>query len=330
MNCTFKIIFKDSPGKVLVKGNLSTYKDYDSLKAKLLEKTKGQLTPKDKFILEIEGLQLSDLNSIWDSETYNYILSRIEQYKIDKIKLSVVKVDKYPIWNPPQFTKLLKNSLTSAWDSTRKEIENELTEKYLTNGKRKFMQEKLENDPKLEDVLYKGLHVDIICNNCLTSNFGGARFICCECDNYNLCEYCKKNTKISHNPEHTFIKMNSPVLVDIQKYNSIFSPHTQLMKVKQEEPFEVKIKIINNGETDLQGCFISPIRFGDKYLGCLKKTIVQNCQRGNQTNMDVLITFDYENPNSDLLENYEGYYRLMTKEGIPFGDIFYIKVKIEE
>lgn len=29
------------------------------------------------------------------------------------------------------------------------------------------------------------------------------------------------------------------------------------------------------------------------------------------------------------LDEYEGYFKLMTPEGIPFGDIFYLKVIIE-
>ena len=48
----------------------------------------------------------------------------------------------------------------------------------------------------------------------------------------------------------------------------------KLLRKKNNEPFEIKVNIINNGENDLQECFISPIRFGNNYLGCLKKTIV--------------------------------------------------------
>jgi hypothetical protein len=43
------------------------------------------------------------------------------------------------------------------------------------------------------------------------------------------------------------------------------------------------------------------------------------------------IKFDYDNTEEEDENNeYEGYFRLMTKEGIPFGDILYIKIIIEE
>ena len=75
--------------------------------------------------------------------------------------------------------------------------------------------------------------------------------ICCECNNFNLCEFCQKNARINHNPEHTFIKLNEPVFVNIQKYSCIFSPNKKLIK-KDLEPFDIDIDIINNGENNLK------------------------------------------------------------------------------
>ena len=335
MSCQVKISYKEIQ-TIVVKGDLFNFPKYEQLIQKINEKSKGatfkkvKLSEKDKFVLEIEGFELANLNSVWNSETYDYFLSKVRQNPPEKLKLTIVRVDHYPVWNPPQFCQILSNSLDSAWISTKKEIEDELTEKYLDDGKRFFMEEKKENDPNLAEELCNDLHINIICNNCLKSNFQGARYICCECNNFNLCEYCKKNPRISHKSEHTFIKLNNPVLLDIQKYNSIFSPNKKLLKKNQYEPFEININIINNGNNNLQGCFFSPIRFGKNYLGCLQKTILDKCEKGGSVKLEILFTFPDDEEDEDLRDSYEGYFRLMTKHGIPFGDIFYIKVNIDE
>lgn len=331
--CNIKIVYKEQPTIVVVKENIFKFPSYEDLKKKIINSNittiKKKLTEKEKFILEIEGEEIPGLSNIWNAETFNYFIGKIESNNPGKMKLNIVRVDKYPDWKKPQYTKILKKSLQSAWESTKKEIEDELTEKYLNDGQRLFFQEKKEKDANLEEEYYKILHSNIVCNNCLSSNFSGTRYICAECNNFNLCEYCQENARVSHKSEHTFIKLNKPVLDDIQKYNSIFFPNKQLLKHK-EEPFEIVIEIVNNGENNLQGCFISPIRFGKNYLGCLKKTIIDDCKNGDKISLEVLIKFEEEEDEEESPDVYEGYFRLMTKDGIPFGDIFNIKVICEE
>ena len=96
------------------------------------------------------------------------------------------------------------------------------------------------------------------------------------------------------------------------------------------DPFDNKVNIINNWENDLQECFISPIRFWNNLLGCLKKTIVSNCKKGDKIELDVLFKFEDDENEEDDITEYEGYFRLMIQEGIPFGDILYIKLLMEE
>ena len=331
--CSIKIVYKEKPNNVIAKDNIFKFSNYDDLKSKIIHSKVGdnKALEKEKFILEIEGDGINGMTSIWNEETFKYFKGIIENNpSIEKLKLIIVKVENYPEWKKPQYTKILKKSLESAWESTKKEIEEDLTEKYLNDGQRLFKQEKKEKDINLEEEYYKILHSNIVCNNCLTSNFSGTRYICAECDNFNLCEYCQENARVSHKSEHTFIKLNNPILDDILKYNSIICPKKQLLKKKEEEPFEIKIDIMNNGENNLQGCFISPIRFGKNYLGCLKKTILDDCKNGEKTSLDVLIKFEDDEDEEESPDAYEGYFRLMTKDGIPFGDIFNIKVIIEE
>ena len=106
-----------------------------------------------------------------------------------------------------------------------------------------------------------GLHSNVVCKNYLTSNFSGARYIYAEYDNFNLCEYCQKKARVSHIYQHTFINLNSPVFIEIQKYNSIFSPKNQILKIK-EEPFEIKIDIINTGVENLQDVLFLQLGLG--------------------------------------------------------------------
>jgi hypothetical protein len=325
--------------QTVLRGMISKYPDYDSLSTKIIENSKKKgfenvrISKNDKFILKIMDNLIPGLESIWDSNTYEYFCNKVKQNNIEKVKLMIEKVDKYPQWNPVQFTKILKNSLVSTWNSTKKEIEEQLTDHYLNEGKRMFIMEMKEKNESMREQLLREIHANVICNNCLSTSFQGERYICSECDNFNLCHYCyncKDNTRFPHNPQHFFIKLPTPIILDIQKYNSIFAPNKKLLRKKNNEPFEIKVNIINNGENDLQECFISPIRFGNNYLGCLKKTIVSNCKKGDKIELDVLIKFEDDENEEDDITEYEGYFRLMTQEGIPFGDILYIKLLMEE
>ena len=338
--CNFKTIYYEKPGFSVLKGDLLDYPRYEQLINKIILESENnntfrsfRITTKSKFILKLgDNLEVAGLTSVWNKDTYDFFFEHIKKENIKKIKFIIQKIKEYPYWNPPKYHELLKNSLKLSWNYNKKEIQNDLTEKYLDDGKRLFIKKKIENEPSLKEELFKGFHTDIICNNCLTINFGGARYICSECDDFNICEYCKRNVKICHRQEHTFIKFNNPVFVKIQKYNSIFFPNKKLIRKKDKDPFEIRVEIINNGENSLQACFINAIRFGKNYLGCLKTTITDEGKKGEKIKVEFFIKFEEEEEEEEenLSNVYEGYYRLFTKEGIPFGDIFYIKLLIEE
>ena len=333
-----KIFYKELPGKVVLNINLpnNKYSKYEEIKKGIFEKTKGyenvKVTEKDKFVLEIEDYKISGLEKIWDENTYKFFYRIILEKLPDKVKLNIVKVDEYPpAWKPPQFYTILENTLKTEWESTKEDIEKNLNEKFLEEGKKSFIQEKKKekNSKKTEidEDYISDIHVDVICNNCLTLNFIGSRYICSECNNFNLCEYCYEKAHFSHKPGHIFIKVNKPISTDSHKYNSIFSPNKILLK-KPYEPFEVDIEVINNGVESLAGCFLSPIRFGKNYLGCLKATITEDCDNGDKVDLNPLFKFEDEN-DSKPKDEYEGYFRLFTEDGIPFGDIIYLQVLIE-
>jgi len=70
------------------------------------------------------------------------------------MKLIICKIEEYPDWKPPVYGTILKESLNSGWNITKKEIDEELSEKYLNNGKRLFIQDKKEKDQNLRDALF--------------------------------------------------------------------------------------------------------------------------------------------------------------------------------
>ena len=330
--CEIKFFFKEMLNKVLFRAKLSTFTNYESIKRKIFEKTKSNnafnslnFSEKDKFILEISNNNSLGEIKIWDEDSFNYFLGKMQITDIDKIKFNIVKVKEYPKLNIRNYKTILTTAIEKSFDLFKKEIKDELTENYLFDGKRAFIEEKRETNENMKDDLFNGLHLNVICNNCLSSNFSGIRFVCSECNNFNLCEYCQENARFSHDPDHTFIKINNPILEDIEKYNCIFAPN-RIMVRKSFQPFEIQINCINNGEMDLKKCFLSPIRFGSNYLGCAKKTIVEECQKGDQIKMNVLIKFSEYIEELKENEIYEGYFRLMTYKGIPFGDIFYIQL----
>ena len=41
--------------------------------------------------------------SIWSTETYSYFLDKLQKNPPERLKLNIVKVNEYPIWNPPKY-----------------------------------------------------------------------------------------------------------------------------------------------------------------------------------------------------------------------------------
>ena len=115
-------------------------------------------------------------------------------------------------------------------------------------------------------------HKSIICSNCYKINFKGIRFICSECQNYNLCYECedlKSKKLIRHNQNHIFIRINRPIDINIKKYDNIIKRNNQNLIVdlkNKEKKLIIPIDIINNGEESLKNCYFRPVGFGENYI----------------------------------------------------------------
>ena len=338
MDKDFKIYFKEGykgkGDKVVLAGKFSTYKNYDDLRIAIIKNAAkssvSTLSKNDKFTLEfIDDNKINGLDYIFNKETYQYFLgmSAINKNSTNKIKLLIVKVPEFPTFKLPQHKETLEESLLVSWEKVKKELAN-IEDSELKCTKKKF--EKLKREEEKNDEVYSELHINVVCNNCLTANFNGERFMCCECENFNLCENCFKSHKIKHENKHTMIRINKPIINDINKFNYVFEPKEFYFKNKYES-FQLKANIVNIGENDLQCCFILPIRYQKNNLGCLKKTITEELKIGEKKSVNLMIKLNQK----DIMENeskkvYEGYYRMFTEEGIPFGDVLYVKVVNDE
>ena len=335
--CKIKIYYEKFKNDIVLNKNLSSFENYQSLREAVIAASndKKQLASikkiavknGDKIVLEIVEPKIGGINSIFNEETFNFFHNKVNEGHLTLIKLYITKVEKYPDWSPPQIYEILKNTLQSASDENSKVLIEELAQEKseeLNNGQRVYFVKRNEEKSISEENI-KDVHLRVFCNNCPNNNFFGNRYICAECDNYNLCQNCYTNERFTHCKEHTFILIKSPIMLDLSLFSCLFINKRKIINVDKFEAFDFEIEIINNGIESLQGCFISPIRFGKKYIGCTKDSIESEVQNGAKYTMKTMIKFEDENI-IEKNKQYEGYFRLMTQEGLPFGDIFYLQV----
>ena len=335
--CKIKIYYEKFKNDIVLNKNLSSFENYQSLREAVIvaSNDKKQLASikkiavknGDKIVLEIVEPKIGGINSIFNEETFNFFHNKVNEGHLTLIKLYITKVEKYPDWSPPQIYEILKNTLQSASDENSKVLIEELAQEKseeLNNGQRVYIVKRNE-EKSLSEENIKDVHLRVFCNNCPNNNFFGNRYICAECDNYNLCQNCYTNERFTHCKEHTFILIKSPIMLDLSLFSCLFINKRKIINVDKFEAFDFEIEIINNGIESLQGCFISPIRFGKKYIGCTKDSIESEVQNGKKYTMKTMIKFEDENI-IEKYRQYEGYFRLMTQEGLPFGDIFYLQV----
>ena len=335
--CKIKIYYEKFKNDIVLNKNLSSFENYQSLREAVITASneKKQLASikkiavknGDKIVLEIVEPKIGGINSIFNEETFNFFHNKVNEGHLTLIKLYITKVEKYPDWSPPQIYEILKNTLQSASDENSQVLIEELAQEKseeLNNGQRVYLVKRNEEKSISEENI-KDVHLRVFCNNCPNNNFFGNRYICAECDNYNLCQNCYTNERFTHCKEHTFILIKSPIMLDLSLFSCLFINKRKIINVDKFEAFDFEIEIINNGIESLQGCFISPIRFGKKYIGCTKDSIESEVQNGGKYTMKTIIKFEDENI-IEKYRQYEGYFRLMTQEGLPFGDIFYLQV----
>ena len=335
---SFKIYGKPEEKFVILKGDVMNYQNYTDLKTKLITSSRNpqnkgnKLKETDKFILifgqgKDEVYIPSELSEgIWNNNTFDFFKEKLSLRGIkNKYKFIIKKVDRYPIFKRKENHIFLKEALKDSWEPIYQDIVEGVGLSKLEEGKAEF--NLLKNElKKNEELLNKEEHKNIICNNCFKQNLKGKRFICAECNNYNLCQDCEKTfyQKQFHQRDHTLIQINKSLGDEISdnfyKYNNIIGNNNQEFK-NVPSSFQLEITVINNGENDLKGCYILPVRYGDEYLTCGPKVIKEEIQR----NMSVKISLIARLPQSNK-GYFEGYFRMFTPHGLPFGNVLYVQV----
>ena len=338
MSINFKIFFKETLNNsvVLIRGNLLKF-DWNALKESIIKNSQLSyfksnnlaLTMNDNFILELtekfQKLDISQIPSIYNDITFSYLLEKLKAYNEKNpdenllIKFQLVKKENLPVSNIEKYEICLKESLKSVWKNEKEKIKNKLNEMELTNREIIFLNKKLKNNNENNNS-----HLNTICNNCLSINFFGYRYICSYCHNYNLCYQCYKT--YNHNKEHNFILFKKPIIEDdINKYDNKISPCSQIFK-NIKKSFDINFDIANTGEKNLSNCYITYIKFDKNFLYC-EKYIFDKFEKNENRNIKLKICFN-EKDNANINFNiFEGDFRMFNKFGVPFGDILKIKVK---
>ena len=71
----------------------------------------------------------------------------------------------------------------------------------------------------------------------------------------------------------------------------------------------------------LKNCYILPVRFGDEYLTCNPKIITDEIQRNMSLKVILVVRVPQNNKGY-----FEGYFRMFTPGGLPFGNVLCVKV----
>ena len=329
---TFKIFIKNNSNKALIKGKFDDYPKFSDLRQKVFKQSQKENKDKLKeseifklsfFAKEENSFIPNELSeSLFDEESFSFFKNQLNAHGIKngKYKLYVEKVDSLPKLKKKERDEILAENLKKFWNLTLEDITTELNLKKLEESK--FTFDKMKQEQKNNEEMLKNIkHNNIICSNCFKKDFTGKRFICSECDNYNLCQECENilNEKEIHQREHVLIQINKNLNDDNLKYSNIIGKYQKEFQ-NVDKNFKFAFTLVNNGEDDLQNCYILPIRYGEEYLTCDVKKITESIKRGKSSKISL---------NVKLKQNvgfFEGYFRMFTPNGLPFGNTINIKL----
>ena len=329
---------------ILGNSKIDKFEKYTNLKKAIKDgcerKAKSFLEERANFVLRFKEDEKGKLyfpeqldNCIWDNPSFEFFKEKLSLRQINNARYTfeIEKVTKqHKPFNRPKFDILLKDSLEKLWapistDITRKVGLKELGKLQVEYSKRKETLK--ENEKKIN-----GTHENIVCNNCFKNNIKGKRFVCAECNNFNLCQECEKllYKQQIHDRKHILIQVNTPINGEennLLKYDNLISKNTFELKADSKsdiDNLEIEFELVNNGLKDLQNCYFLPVRYGDDYLKCKTRVINEKIEM----HYNEIIRLNLSSPNSDK-KYYEGYFRMFTPEGLPFGQVINVKVFLE-
>jgi len=323
---SFKILIKDTKN-VVVNGDFEKYNTFTKLREKIIENLKTPFFKQNnlninynkKFKLvyicdKEKNLDFPDElgGEVWDDRTYELLKNKSKGLKDIKYKFYIENYD---------ISEVLDKALDKYWDKAFNNITDELHLLELEKSNNKYNNK--DNDNGQNKINQE--HTNIICSNCFKNNFTGNRYMCAECNNYNLCQNCEKSLieKEIHDREHTFIQIKGPIQKDDYfEYNNIIGNYIKEINniTSNGNYYDLKITVINNGEKDLKDCYILPVRYGDEYLFCDSKKIRDSVTPGKS--YDTQLKLKIPKIKKGI---YKGYFRMFTPQKLPFGDVVFVK-----
>jgi hypothetical protein len=337
---SFKVLFDKTV--ILPKTKFDEIPQYNELRDKILAKCKEKkkpLTVKDNFILTFKKEDKSNdyyfppelQNAIHDKNSFEFLKEKLSLRDLNEniiYKFQIEVGQKRKQFHRKKYEDILNSELNEVWKPICDDIKREIGLKDLQKGQSKFSKMKDELIKKEKKI--NGRHEGIICQNCFKTNIVGKRFVCSECINYNLCQDCEKifYKEQIHDRKHILIQVNSPLNGDennLLKYDNIISNNNQEIKLDNPDPFKIEVEVLNTGENDLNKCYLLPVRFGEEYLTCSTAKIEESLERGTNCKISLLI----EIPSSNR-KYYEGYFRMFTPSGLPFGQVLNVKAYITD
>lgn len=248
----------------------------------------------------------------YDDQSYNifktFYLKNQEEVSKTKLKITGSILDT-SLFN-------LREEIENIFKKEFKDLENSISQSCSTNILSE--QKKLfENEKRARNVHR------VCCKECFRTNFEGIRYLCAECDNFNICETCERRKP--HKPDHILIRISGTIEQDQESWSSDFIENDQrrLIKFTKDSEKVFEVKMINDGIYSWIKSFLLPIAYGEKYVWG-KKVEIPNTAPNDQ--VSVKLKFDVE-PNKK--GRFTSKWRLFKENGIPFGKILEFEVEIE-
>ena len=310
--------------------NIFKYNTWESFK-KVITEANHDLSDK-KFLIKLSQESNYQFAPFFDEDSFKefskYIMSNYENNPNDFNSKNAPLCEIEIVENFPEkkkqtnYSEILEKTLETQLNNLKENLKNMLNEEQLQKLAQIY---EAKNENKENE---KITHNNIICNNCYSQNIQGLRFVCAECENFNLCENCEKNNV--HFPNHVLIQYNTTVIdKDYYLYQNIIKDNEQILTVNlsevQNEKINLDVTICNNGLKPFSKCFFSPISFGNNALFGKKinfKEDDDNINPGDKKN--IMITLN----NIKKEGNYYSKWRMFTPEGLPFGKVLYLNIRI--
>ena len=311
---TFFIFFKDEDGED-IKRKLESKSDYATFKKEVLKKCSaffgGNKNKQIIFHLKKEVANCK-IKFFYNEETYSYILQAYKDEDSIRINLEE-QFGEFPEYTLNPLTKNLLNLIEEKSTELKKYVLSTCTENVMSSKQESYDKCKINQEIQ---------HNKVMCKCCLEKDIQGVRYLCAECPNYNICELCEHKKKHSHPRDHLFIRINQPISLS-QNYGCVFPENGFLLRLTGEEQKmkNVCVKILNVGEDNLKGCMLCSVGFGKKYVGGKKVVIKQDVKKGGIVDVHVEL-------NTQGKGMFETKWRMFSKDGLPFGDLFKCKVEV--